>query len=125
MADKPLWRRTFDSVDRRVAVPIESAARSDAFGDALTLAWRLRGRAQREVEKRTRRALHLVNLPTATDVRRLSEQVAALRREVRELEEPGLPSRGTDRPVSCGPGVAPETEPGLPARGPRRPVSAV
>jgi len=33
--------------------------------------------------------LHLVNLPTATDVRRLSEQVAALRREVRELQERG------------------------------------
>ena len=87
MADKPLWRRTFDTVDRRVAGPVEAAARSEAFGDALTLAWRLRARAQREVEKRTRRVLHLVNLPTATDVRRLSEQVAALRREVRELEE--------------------------------------
>jgi hypothetical protein len=87
MADKPLWRRTFDTVDRHIAGPAEAAARSDAFGDALTLGLRLRRRAQREVEKRTRRALHLVNLPTATDVRRLSEQVAALRREVRELEE--------------------------------------
>jgi hypothetical protein len=87
MADKPLWRRTFDTVDRHVAGPAEAAARSDAFGDALTLGLRLRRRAQREVEKRTRRVLHLVNLPTATDVRRLSEQVAALRREVRELEE--------------------------------------
>jgi hypothetical protein len=87
MADKPLWRRTFDTVDRHIAGPAEAAARSDAFGDALTLGLRLRRRAQREVERRTRRVLHLVNLPTATDVRRLSEQVAALRREVRELEE--------------------------------------
>lgn len=87
MADKPLWRRTLDAVDRRVAGPVEGAARSDAFGDALTLALRLQGRTQRMVEKRTRRVLHLVNLPTATDVRRLSEQVAALVREVRELEE--------------------------------------
>jgi hypothetical protein len=87
MADKPLWRRTFDTVDRHIAGPAEAVARSDAFGDALTLGLRLRRRAQREVEKRTRRALHLVNLPTATDVRRLSEQVAALRREVRALEE--------------------------------------
>jgi hypothetical protein len=86
MADKPLWRKTFDGVDRRIAGPVEAAARSDAFGDALTLALRLRGRAQRSVEKRTRRVLHMANLPTATDVRRLSEQVAALRREVRELE---------------------------------------
>ena len=87
MAGKPLWRRTFDSVDRRIAGPVEATARSDAFGDALTLALRLRARAQRELEKRTRRVLHIANLPTATDVRRLSEQVAALRREVRELED--------------------------------------
>lgn len=87
MAGKPLWRRAFDTVDRRIATPVEAATRSDVFGDALTLAWRLRGRAQRELERRTRSALHLVNLPAATDVQRLSEQVAALRREVRELEE--------------------------------------
>jgi hypothetical protein len=83
MAGKPLWRRAFDGVDRRIAGPVEAAARSDAF----TLAVRLERRVEREVEKRTRRALHLVNLPTATDVRRLQEQVAALRRELRELEE--------------------------------------
>jgi hypothetical protein len=87
MADKPLWRQTFDTVDRRIAGPVEAAARSDALTDTLTLALRLRRRAEREVEKRTRRVLHLVNLPTATDVRRLSQQVAAMRRELRELEE--------------------------------------
>jgi hypothetical protein len=87
MAGKPLWRRAFDGVDRRIAGPVEAAARSDAFGDVLTLAIRLQRRVERGVEKRTRRALHLVNLPTASDVRRLQEQVAALRRELRELEE--------------------------------------
>src|SRR3954468_8218211 len=87
MAAKPLWRRAFDDVDRRISGPVESATRSDTFGDALTLAIRLQRRAQREVEKRTRRALHLVNLPTATDVRRLSEQVAALQRQLRDLED--------------------------------------
>jgi polyhydroxyalkanoate synthesis regulator phasin len=91
MAGKPLWRRAFDAADRRIAGPVEAAARSDAFGDALTLAIRLQDRVQRGVEKRTRRALHLVNLPTATDVRRLHEQVAALRRELRELEQERRP----------------------------------
>jgi len=87
MAGKPLWRRAFDGVDRRIAGPVEAAARSETFGDVLTLAVRLQRRVERQVEKRTRRALHLVNLPTATDVRRLQEQVAALRRELRALEE--------------------------------------
>jgi hypothetical protein len=85
--EKPLWRKAFDAVDRRVAAPLEAGTRSDAFGDAVALSVKLRRRVQRELEKRSRRVLHLANLPTATDVRRLSEQVAALRREVRELEE--------------------------------------
>ena len=87
MASKPLWRQAFDAVDRRIAAPVESAARSDAFGDALALGIRLERRLRREVERRTRRVLHFANLPTATDVRRLSEQVGALRRELRELEK--------------------------------------
>jgi polyhydroxyalkanoate synthesis regulator phasin len=86
MAGKPLWRQAFDAIDQRVAGPAERAAGSEAFGDALTLALRLRKRVQAGVERRSRRALHLLNLPAASDVKRLSEQVAALRREVRELE---------------------------------------
>jgi CRISPR/Cas system Type II protein with McrA/HNH and RuvC-like nuclease domain len=86
MAGKPLWRQVFDAVDRRVAGPVEGAARSDAFGDSLALALRLQRRVQRGLERRSRRLMHLANLPTATDVRRLSEQVSALRREVRDLE---------------------------------------
>lgn len=88
---KPVWRQLFDAVDRRVAGPVETGTRSDAFGDLVTVGWRLSRRMQREVERRSRRVLHLLNLPAATDVRRLSEQVAALRRELREMDdrEPG------------------------------------
>ena len=87
MAGKPLWRQAFDAVDRRVSGPVEAGARSDAFTDVVTLGWRLSRRMQSEVERRTRHVLHLANLPTATDVRRLSEQVSALQRQVRELED--------------------------------------
>jgi hypothetical protein len=87
MADKPLWRQAFDAVEQRAAGPVEGAAHSDLFGDLVTLNVRLARRAQQEVERRTRRVLHMVNLPTATDVRRLSEQVASLQRDVRELDQ--------------------------------------
>ena len=87
MADKPLWRQAFDAVEQRAAGPVEAGAHSDVFGDLVTLNVRLARRAQQVVERRTRRVLHMVNLPTATDVRRLSEQVAALQRQVRELED--------------------------------------
>jgi CRISPR/Cas system Type II protein with McrA/HNH and RuvC-like nuclease domain len=87
MPGKPLWRQLFDAVDRRVAGPVEAGTRSDAFGDFVAVSWRLSRRMQREIERRSRRVLHLMNLPAATDVRRLSEQVAALQRELRELED--------------------------------------
>ena len=87
MADKPIWRQAFDAVDQRVAGPVEAGARSDVFSDLVALNLRVARRTQREIERRTRRVLHLANLPTATDVRRLSEQVAALQRDLRELEE--------------------------------------
>jgi len=91
---KPLWRQLFDALDRGVAGPIEAGTRSDAFGDLVAVGWRLSRRMQREIELRSRRVLHVLNLPTASDVRRLSEQVAALRRELREMEER---ERGDDR----------------------------
>jgi polyhydroxyalkanoate synthesis regulator phasin len=84
---KPLWRKAFDAVEGRVAGPVEIGAHSDVVGDLIALNVRVARRAQKEVERRTRRVLHLANLPTATDVRRLSEQVAALQRELRELED--------------------------------------
>jgi len=87
MAGKPLWRQAFDAVDQRVSGPVEAGARSDAFTDLLTAGWRVRRTVQREMERRTRRVLHLANLPTATDVRRLSEQVSALQRQVRDLQD--------------------------------------
>ena len=87
MADKPLWRKAFDAAESRAAGPVEAGAHSDLFNDLVTVQIKLARRAQREVEKRTRRVLHAVNLPTATDVRRLSEQVASLQRQLRDLED--------------------------------------
>jgi hypothetical protein len=84
-ANKPAWRRVFDALERPVAGPVERGVRTDVFNDALTFIFRTRRGVQRAVERRTRRALHVVNLPTATDIKRLSEQVASLHREVRAV----------------------------------------
>ena len=97
MADRPLWRQGFDAVERRLAGPVEGAVRTDLFADVVALGVRAQRRLQREVERRTRSVLHAVNVPTATDVRRVSEQVAELQRQLRELErvEPRAAPRGT------------------------------
>jgi hypothetical protein len=83
---KPAWRRLFDAVEGRAAPPIEKGVRTDVFNDAITVIYRTRRGVQRHVERQTRRALHMANLPAASDVTRLSAQVAALHRDVRALE---------------------------------------
>jgi hypothetical protein len=83
---KPAWRRLFDAVEGRAAPPIEKGVRTDVFNDAITVVYRTRRGLQRHVERHTRRALHMANLPAASDLTRLSEQVAALHRDVRAVQ---------------------------------------
>ena len=82
---QPLWRRAFDTAERTVAGPLEGAVKSDVFADGVALAFAVRRRVGREVERQSRRALHRVNLPAASDMRRISQQLAVLERQVRSL----------------------------------------
>ncbi|MBI5105136.1 MAG: hypothetical protein HZB46_09175 [Solirubrobacterales bacterium] len=85
MSGRPLWRRGFDALERPVGDVIAGAVQSQPFADGVALGLHLERLVRREVERGTRRWLHAVNLPTATDVRRLSQQVAELQRQVRAL----------------------------------------
>jgi hypothetical protein len=103
MAGRPLWRRAFDGVERPVAGRLEQAVQTERFADLAGLALRTRAELDRLVERTSRRALHRVNMPAASDVVRLREQVASLERSVRRLDDavrrpaPPVPAeRGTD-----------------------------
>lgn len=84
-APPPLWRRAFDAVEGPVGDALSAGVRSPVFADALAVTLRVNRRLRGEVERQRRRALHLVNLPAASDMRRLSAQVAELQREVQRL----------------------------------------
>src|SRR4051794_18242757 len=81
----PLWRKGFDVVEGAAGRRLEDLVRTGGFAEALGLAARARAGLERAVERRTRRALHLFNLPAAGDVTQLRRQVAALDHEVRRL----------------------------------------
>jgi predicted nucleic acid-binding Zn-ribbon protein len=85
-SNTPLWRQVVDAVDRRITPPAEQAVQTQLFADAVAIAVQAQRRIQREAERHSRRVLHLVNIPTATDVRRVADQLAALRRQIRMLE---------------------------------------
>lgn len=85
MSETPAWRRAYDTIEKPVGDALAAGARSGAMGDVTAIVIRVPRRLQKAVERRTRHLLHFVNIPTATDVRRLTAQVTELQRELRQL----------------------------------------
>jgi hypothetical protein len=83
--DQPLWLQLILRFERAIGVPVESAVRSDAYFDLVAHANRTHARLTELTEGLTQEWLHLFNLPTASDVRRLREQLARLERQLGEL----------------------------------------
>jgi hypothetical protein len=83
--EQPVWRQSFDAVERAVGPPLTEVVNSEAFAVALGLAAQLRKRAQRETERMTRRLLHQANLPAGSDITRLLAEIGKLQTQVREL----------------------------------------
>jgi hypothetical protein len=83
----PLWRKVFDVSEEFVRVRVDPLVRTEGFADVLTLVAQLQVEARRRTERLSRRLLHSVNLPTASDTRRLQEQLGAIERRLRDLSK--------------------------------------
>lgn len=87
----PTWRRLFNAWEEAVAPGLEEMTASTGFRDIMASATRANATLAEQIERTSRQWLHLWNLPTATDVRKLRRQVSGLERELRairrELEE--------------------------------------
>jgi hypothetical protein len=86
-ANQPLWLTAVHRVERAVGKPVEAAVRSDTYFDAITTINRARRKSLGLVEGVSRRALHLVNVPAGTDVRRIREQLSRMERRLNQLSE--------------------------------------
>ena len=82
---RPLWRTVFDATEKRIGPAAEQLVRTDAFADAAGLVSRLNHESKKRAERVLRQGWHRINLPAGSDVKRLSEQVGGLERQVREL----------------------------------------
>jgi hypothetical protein len=86
---KPPWWRAFDRVERKIGKPLEDAAASSRYVEVMVTGLRV----QRAVGGAMARAaggsfgavLRVANIPTRSDVRRLSRQLTVLTTEVRQL----------------------------------------
>jgi hypothetical protein len=81
----PLWRKAYDAIERPLAAGSEAWIQSETFMDLATHSIRIQRRMLREIQQNTERWLHLWGLVSRSDVLRLSNQVASLERQVRDL----------------------------------------
>ena len=79
------WVEWIQRWERSIGEPIEQFVRSDAYFDLMTQVKRTRTQVTRKVEGAWEEWLHLFNLPAATDIRRLREQLSRLERQVNRI----------------------------------------
>lgn len=111
--DTPGWKRAFDQMEGQIGPQLEQFVRTDQFADLAAGLTRVQNDVQRRIAEGMRLMWNFWNLPAATDVRRLSDQVASLERRVRDLTKQ-LEDRQTDEE-----GASNGQQPVRPAR-PRR-----
>jgi hypothetical protein len=102
-ANQPLWLRAVIRLERAIGEPIESAVRSDAYFDLVSTTTRVRRKVGGAAEGVSRRALHMLNLPAGSDIRRMRQQLSRMERrlnqlshDVSELDEPSSPPSRTE-----------------------------
>jgi hypothetical protein len=107
MTMTPLWRKAYDAIERPLAAGSEAWIQSETFMDLATHSIRIQRRMLHEMQGATERWLHLFGYVSRGDVLRLSNQVASLERQVRdlrraaeELERPLLNGHHTRRQPS-------------------------
>lgn len=82
---KSPWLELVQRWERAIGEPVESFVRSDAYFDLTTQLKRARARWTKSFEQLSEEWLHFFNVPAATDVRRLREQLSRLEREVNRM----------------------------------------
>jgi hypothetical protein len=115
----PSWLEFIQRWERAIGEPVEQFVRSDAYFDAMTHVKRGRGYVTRKFEGALEEWLHLFNMPAATDVRRLREQLSRLERQVNRLakdledraEEEAAAARPQPKRATAKPSAARPTKP--------------
>ena len=84
---RPWWRPLVDGIDRRVTPAANHLVRTNVFADTVATLTRLEVRLRRRVERQSTWLLHQYNLPSATDMRKLRAQLAAVEARLRDMGE--------------------------------------
>ncbi len=83
----PGWRSAVNRLDRIVTPSADKLVRTSLFADSIAAVTRLEVQLRRRVERQTTWYWHMLNLPTAGDVKRVRRQLAAMEARMRDLAE--------------------------------------
>lgn len=81
----PLWKQAYDAVEKQVAPALTKLLSTPEVIDAINLGNAVRRRAADDLAQFVRRNLNTANLPSGSDVRQVSNQIAGLERQIRQL----------------------------------------
>jgi hypothetical protein len=84
---RPLWRHLFDLAERTVGAPLEASFESSEFMALVSTMTSIQRSTNNLFEAATTAQLHVLGLPSLTDVRDISRSLARLERRVRDLHE--------------------------------------
>jgi hypothetical protein len=96
MSEKPAWRKAIEEYERTIGGPLEEFIKSDQFADMAAKAAKQGGGQMPQgmgsgpipgMPASTTEWLHSMNLPAASDIEELREEIRALREDVRALTE--------------------------------------
>jgi hypothetical protein len=82
-----LWLKLALRLERAIGGPVEAAVHSDTYFDVIAELNRASRRVTGAAESVSKRALHLLNLPAGTDIRRVREQLARMDRRLLEISK--------------------------------------
>ena len=81
-----LWRQAFDAIERPLATAAESWVQSKTFMDLAAVTIRMQRRLTADGQRMTEQWLHGWGMPARGDLFRLTNQVASLERQMRDLQ---------------------------------------
>ncbi len=82
---KPLWRQMFDAWEKEAGPAMAQFAASSEFKDMARVSSEFSRQLADDFEQVTTNVLHMLNLPAASDVRKIRRQLGMIDREVRNL----------------------------------------
>jgi hypothetical protein len=87
LANDPIWRSSLGAVAGAVDSQVHRLLDCEAVVVAVGLAQTVRRDIAKRGEHASRRAWHVLNLPTSSDINRLFTQLGSVERQIRALEK--------------------------------------